>query len=74
MKTIKDFLKQKPKVYCNVCGKEITRVCKLNIRSSDPMHVFTNSKRPVPYTYNLKLCSGCFKKFIKITNDFIQNK
>jgi len=74
MKTIKDFLKQKPKVHCNVCGTEIKRVCKLNIRSSDPMHVFTKSKRPVPYTYNLKLCHTCFKKFIKVTDNFIQNK
>ncbi len=69
---LKDFFNIKDKNYCSVCGKEIKNIFKVNIRSSNPLHRYKGSGRPVVYTYNLKLCSKHFKKIKNMLDKFLQ--
>lgn len=73
-KTFKDFLVNKNRTYCSICGKEIKKVVKVNIRCSNPLHRYQTSGRPVIYTYNLKLCHNHFKELNDSLNKLIQNE
>lgn len=74
MNTFKNFLDEKQKIYCSVCGKEIKKIIKVNIRATNPLHKYHNSGRPIVYTYNLKLCSKHFNKLSNQLNKFLQNE
>jgi superfamily I DNA and RNA helicase len=70
-KTFDEFYSDK-RVSCSICGKRLNRSVKVNIRSSNPLHRYKGSGRPMVYTYNLKLCSKHFRKFNNILDKFIQ--
>jgi len=73
MKGLERFESINHKMRCSLCGKEIQRYSKVNIRATDPLSRYKGSARPMVHTYRFDLCPEHFDKFKETLDKFIED-